>query len=138
GAGLVTPVVLIAFVTAAVAPPVKSSSAAHVPDAGPPALICVLDGGGGGGPDPPDRISMPLTWALSFTAANWRVIVPPLGTVTENCETTALYSPPAAAKISKLVSTWVPSMNTLNTRDPAVVQYSSAKCSRIVSVAPAV
>ena len=38
---------LIALVVAEVAPPVKSSSAAQVPVAGPPALICRLDGGGG-------------------------------------------------------------------------------------------
>ena len=44
---MVTPVALIALVTAAVAPPVKSSSASQVPVAGPPALICRLDGGGG-------------------------------------------------------------------------------------------
>src|SRR5579859_3372642 len=38
---------LIALVTAAVAPPVNSSSASQVPVAGPPALSCRLDGGGG-------------------------------------------------------------------------------------------
>ena len=41
---MVTPVVLIALAVAEVAPPVKSSSAAQVPVAGPPALICTLVG----------------------------------------------------------------------------------------------
>ena len=44
---MVTPVVLMADPEAAVAPPVKSSSASQDPDTGPPALICSVDGGGG-------------------------------------------------------------------------------------------
>ena len=75
---------------------------------------------------------MPLTWALSLTVVNWMVNVPLVGATAVNCSTTALYSPPAVAKMSKLVSTCVPSMETLKIREPAVVQYSSAKCSRIV------
>jgi len=38
----------------------------------------------------------------------------------------------AVARMSKAVSTWVPLISTLKVRDPAVVQYSSAKCSRTV------
>ena len=75
---------------------------------------------------------MPLTWALSLTVTNWMVIAPLLGATAVNCSTTALYSPPAVAKMSKLVSTCVPLMRTLKMREPAVVQYSSAKCSRTV------
>src|SRR5580698_6877765 len=80
----------------------------------------------------PGRISMPLTWALSLTVTNWMVIVPVLDAVAVNGSITAMYSPPAAAKMSKSVSTWVPLISTLKVRDPAVVQYSSAKCSRTV------
>ena len=75
-------------------------------------------------------ISMPLTWALSLTVTNWMVTAPALLAVAVNDSATALNSPPAVAKMSKLVSTWVPLMRTLKVRDPAVVQYSSAKSSR--------
>ena len=56
------------------------------------------------------------------------------GATSLNCSTTALYSHAAVAKMSKLVSTCVPSMSTLNALARAV-QYSWTKCSRI---APAV
>ena len=75
---------------------------------------------------------MPLTWALSLTVVNWMVILPVLSAATVNCSTTALYSAPAVARMSKLVSTCLPLMVTLKMREPAVVQYSSAKCSRTV------
>src|ERR1700677_76010 len=78
------------------------------------------------------RISMPLTWALSLTVTNWMVMVPVLDAVAVNGSITAMYSPPAVAKMSKSVRTWVPLIRTLKVRDPAVVQYSSAKCSRTV------
>ena len=74
--------------------------------------------------------SMPLTWALSLTVTNWMVIAPALLAVAVNDSATALYSPPAVAKMSKLVSTWVPLIRTLKVRDPAAVQYSSAKSRR--------
>ena len=61
---------------------------------------------------------MPLTWALSLTVVNWMVNVPLVGATAVNCSTTALYSPPAVAKMSKLDSTCVPSMETLKVRGP--------------------
>ncbi len=73
---------------------------------------------------------MPLTWALSLTDTNWMVTAPALLAVAVNDSATALNSPPAVAKMSKLVSTCVPLMRTLKVLDPAVVQYSSAKSSR--------
>ena len=48
---------------------------------------------------------MPLTWALSLTVTNWMVIVPVLLAVAVNGSITAMYSPPAVAKMSKLVRT---------------------------------
>src|ERR1035438_5788204 len=48
------------------------------------------------------------------------VMTPLLGATSLNCSTTALYSPPAVAKMSKLVSTCVPSIRTLKVREPAV------------------
>src|SRR3984885_6153683 len=81
-------------------------------------------------PPPAGEISMPLTWALSLTVTNWMEIVPLLLAVAVNGSSTALNSPPAVAKMSKLVRTWLPLMRTLKVRDPAVVQYSSAKSRR--------
>ena len=75
---------------------------------------------------------MPLTWALSLTVTNWMVIVPVLLAVAVNDSATALYSPPAVAKMSKLVRTWLLLMRTLKVRSPAAVQYSSAKSRRTV------
>ena len=66
--------------------------------------------------------SMPLTWALSLTVTNWMVIAPALLAVAVNDSATPLNSPPAVAKMSKLVSTWVPLMRTLNVLEPAAVQ----------------
>ena len=83
-------------------------------------------------PPPAGETSMPLTWALSLTVTNWMVIAPALLAVAVNDSATPLNSPPAVAKMSKLVSTWVPLMRTLKVRDPAAVQYSSAKSSRTV------
>ena len=83
-------------------------------------------------PPPAGEISMPLTWALSLTVTNWMVIVPLLLAVAVNGSSTALNSPPAVAKMSKLVSTWLLLMRTLKVRDPAAVQYSSAKSSLTV------
>ena len=73
---------------------------------------------------------MPLTWALSLTVTNWMVIAPALLAVAVNDSAAALNSPPAVAKMSKLVRTCVPLMRTLKVRDPAAVQYSSAKSRR--------
>src|SRR5579875_210102 len=86
----------------------------------------------------PPSTSMPLTCALSVTVTNWIVTAPLLLAVVLNCSTTALYSPPAVAKMSKFVNTCTPFITTLKTRLPAAVQYSSAKCSRTVYAPPAV
>src|SRR5260370_17265030 len=66
--------------------------------------------------------SIPLTRDLSFTVVNvieyWLLLF----AFTVNCLMTALFLAPAAAKISKLVSTGVPFMVTLKIRLPAVPQ----------------
>ena len=49
-----------------------------------------------------------------------------------NGSTTALSLPPAAAKMSKLVSAVSPLIVTLKTRWPAAFKKISAKCSRTV------
>jgi len=56
-----------------------------------------------------------------FTLAGPRriVIAPPEGAILLNTLSMAMFSPPAAAKISKLVKTWVPAIETLNTLSPA-------------------
>ncbi len=54
---------------------------------------------------PAGMISIPLIWALSLTVTNWMVMVPVLVAVAVNGSITAMYSPPAVAKMSKLVST---------------------------------
>src|SRR5580700_6409934 len=57
-------------------------------------------------PVPPlGKTSMPLTWALSLTVTNWMVTVPVLLAVAVNGSITPMYSPPAVAKMSKLVRT---------------------------------
>src|SRR6266568_8049621 len=81
---------------------------------------------------PYDNISMPLTWALSLTVLNCRVILPLASAGMANCSTTALFAAPAVASISKLVRTCCPLMMTLNVRWPAAVQNVSAKCKRMV------
>ncbi len=65
---------------------------------------------------------MPLTWALSLTVMNWIVIFPLLSALAVNCSATALYSTPAVARMSKLVSTCCPLTLTLKMREPAAVQ----------------
>ena len=63
------------------------------------------------------------TMALS-TLAGPKVIVmaPPVGAILLNTLSTAMFSPPAVAKISKLVNSVVPLTDTLNSRSPAAVQ----------------
>lgn len=68
-------------------------------------------------------IWMASTLALSAEAGpNWMVIWPPLGLMLLKTWSSALLAPPALAKRSKLLSTCVPSMDTLKTRWPAAVQ----------------
>lgn len=67
-------------------------------------------------PFPHGRISMPLTWALSLTVVNTMVIFPVPSGVAVNCSTTALFTAPAAATMSKLVSTCCPLILTLKIR----------------------
>src|ERR1019366_8715105 len=123
GAVLLPLLLLISPPLAAVSPPVKSASAVNGETAGPPELSWTAPGGGGGGGVVlPDRISMPLTWALSLTVVKWIVNLPELSAGTVNCSTTALSAAPAAATMSKLVSTCLPLILTLKTRWPAAVQ----------------
>jgi hypothetical protein len=51
---------------------------------------------------------------------NWIVMVPPLGLILLKTLSSAAFSP-TSAKMSKLVKTWVPLMETLNWRCPAMV-----------------
>src|SRR5207245_5679239 len=81
-------------------------------------------------------ISMPLALALSVTVTYWITNWPLEFALALNCSTIALFLAPAAAMMSKLVSTWVPLIKTLNTRCPAMLQKNSAKCSRTVYGAP--
>src|SRR5260370_32836940 len=89
--------------------------------------------GGVGALQPPLLIiSIPLDLALSLTVTYW-ITNWPLGfAFALNCSTIALFLAPAAAIMSKLVSTCVPLIKTLNTRCPAVLQQKSAKRNRQV------
>ena len=75
------------------------------------------------------QTSMPLNWAVPVVPTAW-ICRPPLTVTFENTGATARLPPPAAATMSKFVSTGAPSMATLNRRWPAAVKDSSAKCSR--------
>src|SRR5260370_25570597 len=88
--------------------------------------------------EPAPSTSRPFTRALSLTVTNWMVMVPVVEAVALNCSISAISAPPAVAKTSKLVSTWLLLMLTLKGRLPAPVQYISAECSRTVEEAPAV
>src|ERR1035441_5250651 len=68
------------------------------------------------------RTAIPLMSARSTTEVNTITIWPEALAVAVNVSSIALSSPPAAANISKLVSTAVPLMLTLKTRFPAAVQ----------------
>src|SRR5260370_6496190 len=92
---------------------------------------------GGMGPPPGPRTSMPLIRALSVTVVKTRLIWPLALAVAVNCSITALFIAPAVAKMSKLVSTCVPLLDTLKMRWPAAVQNVSAKCRRTVWLDPA-
>src|SRR5437899_7370254 len=58
---------------------------------------------------------------LAVPVVNWMAIVP-LVTATGNDSSTAVSGAPAAATMSKFVSTGVPLIDTLKTRCPAVVK----------------
>src|SRR5260370_9313113 len=82
--------------------------------------------GGAGG-----IISMPLIFGASAVATVKEMpIVPVPVAFVVNCCTVALLAAPAVAMMSKLVSTCVPLIETLNLRCPAAVQKISAKCRR--------
>jgi hypothetical protein len=70
--------------------------------------------------------------ALLVTDVNVITYCPLAFAGTVNCWMLAMFSPPAAAKMSKFVNTCVPLMLTLNTRLLAAVKNVSAKCSRTV------
>src|SRR5215472_3468966 len=80
----------------------------------------------------PDVTSIPLTRELLTTDVNWITYCPLEFAVSVNCSITALFSAPAAAKMSKLVRTCVPLMLTLKVLDPADEKKVSAKCNRTV------
>ena len=65
---------------------------------------------------------MPLMSALFVTDVNVITICPLAFAVAVNCWMLAMFSPPEAFTMSKFVSTCVPLMLTLNTREPAVVK----------------
>src|SRR5260370_5472419 len=88
-------------------------------------------------PAPAAITSMPLTSALSVTVVNLITYWPLASAATSNSLITALLAAPAAAKISKLASTCVPLIETLNTREPAVVWNVSAKGTRTRLLDPA-
>ena len=68
-------------------------------------------------------IWMASTLALSTPAGpNVIVMSPPEGAILWNTSSTALLAPPAEARMSKLVRTAFPLMETLKTRWPAAVQ----------------
>src|SRR3569833_1820693 len=74
--------------------------------------------------------TIPLTSALSTTVVKAIIIWPLEFAAALNCWTFALNSPPAAAKMSKFVSTWLPLIETLKVRCPDAVWAYSAKCRR--------
>jgi hypothetical protein len=57
-----------------------------------------------------------------ITVVKAMTIWPLLLALAENCWTLAMYSPPAAAKMSKSVRTCVPLIVTLDSRAPAASQ----------------
>ena len=65
---------------------------------------------------------MPETFALSFTFVNLMTTCPLPLAVAANCWTSAMFFPPASLKMSKLLSTCVPLIDTLNSRWPAALQ----------------
>src|SRR5207253_2428288 len=68
------------------------------------------------------RISKPLNLASSKTVIKVTTIWPPLSATAVNSLTTALFLPPAAATMSKLLSTWLPLICTLKSRWPVLPQ----------------
>jgi hypothetical protein len=79
--------------------------------------------GVGVGVDGWGMIWMASTMALSTLAGpNWMVMAPPEGAMLLNASSTAMSDPPAVLKISKLVRTVLPLMETLKTLSPAAVQ----------------
>jgi hypothetical protein len=71
---------------------------------------------------------MPLMSALLTTDVNVITYWPLEFAASVNPWMLAMFCPPEAAKMSKLVSTCVPLVVTLNVREPAVVKKVSAKC----------
>ena len=67
---------------------------------------------------------------LFTTDVKLMVIVPVEEAVAVNNLARAMFSPPAADQMSKLLSTGVPLMATLKTREPAALKTYSTKSSR--------
>jgi hypothetical protein len=74
-------------------------------------------------------ICIASTFAFSTLDTNCITIVPPLGLILLNTLSTAMFCPPAAAYMSKLLNTWLPFIVTLNTLAPALVWNVSANLS---------
>src|SRR5260221_10471438 len=92
------------------------------PDVGVGVGVGIDDGVAVGVGEVPPSTSRPFTWALSLTVVNWMVIVPVVEAVALNGSISAISAPPAVAKMSKLLSTWLALMLTLKARLPAAVQ----------------
>ena len=59
----------------------------------------------GAGQEAEDKISMPFTSALLISVVNWMTYWPEAFAGDENCWMMAMFWPPAAEKMSKLVKT---------------------------------
>jgi len=81
---------------------------------------------------------MPLISALFVTDVNVITYWPLEFAASVNCWMLAMFCPPDAATMSKFVSTCVPLIVTLNTREPVVVKNVSQKCKRTVWLDPEV
>lgn len=79
----------------------------------------------GAGPEVDVSIWMALTWAL-FTLAENAMVIAPVVTGTVNDSSSARFSPPAFAKMSKFVSSATLLIVTLNTLAPALAKTISA------------
>src|SRR6185503_10287826 len=124
----------IVAVLVKVLPPLKNWSAPKLPVAPPPALIerVVAAAVGvtvGVGVGPPADTVRPLILGFWVPAMNWITTWPLALAVVVNERAMARLAPPAAAKISKLVKTVAPLMDTLKRRCPAPDRKVSAKYS---------
>src|SRR5947209_567290 len=83
-------------------------------------------------------MAIALTWALSLTVTKSSTIEPDESATPEKSSSIPTRAAPACATMSKFVNTTPPLTATLNTREPACVQYVSAKYNRTAYDAPGV